>query len=185
MSAEHERSPGTDRPRTRRLFFALWPDDLTRQSLAHATRKAVRGSGGKPVPVSNLHATAAFLGSIDESRLPALLAVGEAVAPDAFTLTLDKVEHWPRQGILCAMAAERSLEAEALAARLRDGLLAAGFAPDLKPFRPHLTLARKVIKPHALGPITPVEWPIDALALVESETDPAGSRYTVIRRWPP
>jgi len=53
-------------PATRRLFFALWPDEATREQLAHITRKAVRGSGGRPIPVENLHSTLVFLGSVPE-----------------------------------------------------------------------------------------------------------------------
>ena len=41
----------------RRLFFALWPDEVQRCALEHNAAKAVRHSGGRPVAAANLHVT--------------------------------------------------------------------------------------------------------------------------------
>jgi 2'-5' RNA ligase len=170
-------------PRTRRLFFALWPDDETRERISHATRKAVRGSGGRPIPAENLHTTVAFLGSVTEERLAEVMALGEGSGSVPFEMTLDRVEHWAKPMVLCAGCRSAPPEAMQLADEVRIRLGRAGFAPDLKPFRPHVTLARKVIKPHALGAIHPVTWQVGELALVESDTTPDGSRYQVLQRW--
>lgn len=169
---------------TRRLFFALWPDDATREALAHATRKAVRASGGRPVPASNLHATLLFIGSVAAERVAELEQAAEGVPLPSFTLVINRMEHWPKPAVLCATAPLVPAEARTLAATLQRSVAHAGFAPDVKPFRAHVTVARKVVKPHALGPIHPVHWPIKGFALVESETLAEGSRYTVVRHWP-
>src|SRR5581483_1928235 len=93
---------------TRRIFFALWPDERVRAALAHATHKAVRSCGGRPVPVHNLHATLLFLGSVPESRIPDVVAVAanarsamdDAVAVGGWTqgasldFTFDRIEFW-------------------------------------------------------------------------------------------
>lgn len=170
-------------PATRRLFFALWPDDATREALAHATRKAVRASGGRPVPTSNLHATLLFIGSVPEERVGEMERAAAGVALSSCTLVFDRIEHWPRPAVLCATAPVVPDEARNLAAALFRRVAQAGFVPDVKPFRAHVTLARKVVKPHALGPMHPVHWPINGFALMESETLAEGSRYTVLRRW--
>jgi len=70
--------------RTRRLFFAFWPDEATREAMHHSARKAVRGSGGRPVPASNLHVTVAFLGSVAESLRPEVERIGAEVAAEGF-----------------------------------------------------------------------------------------------------
>jgi len=172
------------RERVRRLFFAFWPDDATREALVHACRKAVRGSGGRPVHPANLHATVAFLGSVAERLLPAL---GEAAAtlPGApLELTLDRIAFWPKPQVLVAASSMPSNAASELAARLWLRLKPLGIDPDPRPYQPHVTLARKVRKPHADLSMKRVRWSVSELALVESVTDPAGARYQVLSRWP-
>src|SRR5262245_57348130 len=71
MSSEHA---------LRRLFFALWPDSEMQAALAEVTRRWVSGIGGKPIPPENFHFTLAFLGSMDERRVPELEPIAESVA---------------------------------------------------------------------------------------------------------
>ena len=174
---------------TRRLFFALWPDEAMRHELAHAARKSVKAAGGKPVPVENLHATLAFLGSVAEESVVSLAAIAERVAvvddaaPEVIDLTLNQIDHWPRSQLVCATATRSSEGARALAERLKRELVAGGFAPDLKPFREHVTLVRKVARvtrPLAMAEVT---WSFHSFSLVESRTDPAGSIYSCCESW--
>ena len=51
-----------ERPETRRLFFALWPDEATRERMA-ALLKALRGARGRAVKAEKLHVTLAFIGT--------------------------------------------------------------------------------------------------------------------------
>ena len=171
--------------RARRLFFALWPDPATREALAHATRKAVRHCGGRPVAEDNLHATVAFLGPVPEGRLEAVLAAGAgaAGAATAFAVSLDTIDFWPRPQVLVATAATPP-EAAALAEALWRRVEPLGIARDLRPLRVHVTLARKVRKPAPGLGMHPVAWRVPDLALVESVTDPAGARYTPLAGWP-
>ena len=173
-----------DEPKARRLFFAIWPDESARSAFAHATRKAVRASGGRPIPVANLHSTLAFLGQVSTERLPHVTAAAEALDCPSFELIFDRLEHWPRPAILCAVCSRPPPAAGELAAALWKLLAKQGFTPDPKPYWPHVTLARKVEKPHAVGALHPVAWPVDGIALVESVTASEGSQYTVIERWP-
>mgnify|MGYP003441747327 CR=1 FL=1 len=67
--------------------------------------------------------------------------------------------------------------------RLRAALDAAGFTPEARPFRPHVTLARKV-RSAADSLLDPAFlWRTDGFALVRSVTDPAGSRYEPVDWW--
>jgi 2'-5' RNA ligase len=169
---------------TRRLFFALWPDETCRAALAHVTRKAARASGGRPVAVSNLHSTLAFLGAVKEAQFATVAQVGAQVRQASFRLVLDRLEHWPKQGVLCLTSTEPPPASAELAAGLWKLLAVQGFVPDSKPYRPHVTVARKVVKPHALGAIHPVEWRVEDFALVESVTAPEGAQYTPLQHWP-
>jgi len=168
----------------RRLFFAFWPDDGTREALARACRKAIRGSGGRPVAEANLHVTVAFLGAVAGDRLPELSAVAAGLRAGPLEITFDRIDHWARPQVLVALCSEPSPAAAALAAALWAGLRPLGIPPDLRPYQPHVTLARKVRRPGRDLGMRPVPWPVRDLALVESVTDPDGARYAVLKRWP-
>jgi RNA 2',3'-cyclic 3'-phosphodiesterase len=186
-------APQTRRPPARRLFFALWPDEEQRAALAHATRKAARASGGRPVPPESLHATLAFFGSVAAERVPELRALagsaGAHLAPPEpwLALSFESIAHWPRAQVLCALAAEEAPGGEAvraLAHTLAVAGRAAGFTPDLKPFRAHVTVARKVLRAPAAQTMRPVRWCFDSFALIESRTDPEGAVYSVVQSYP-
>jgi 2'-5' RNA ligase len=167
--------------RSLRLFFALWPTERMQSVLAKTAAAAVSAAGGRPIPTQNLHSTLAFLGYVPENRFGDLSVVDSVAAPP-IALTLDRIEHWRRPEILCACASVTPQAALDLARELKDALLAAGFSPDLKPFRAHVTLARKVARARDAS-MTPVEWSFDSIALVASQTAPSGSSYSVVRSW--
>jgi len=188
------REPGTSKEPGRRLFFALWPDEAMQGALAEASREAIRRSEGQPVPVQNYHFTLAFLGSVAESRIEVVQAVAARVAADfrgerqasgAYVrIGLDRIEYWKKQEILCATASTASPAAVALSDALKQALTAEGFAPDLKPFRAHVTLARKVGRATAHQTVPPIWWDFPAFHLIESQTLPAGSLYSSRANWP-
>lgn len=179
---------------TRRLFFALWPTASMQSELAAAARLAMDSvHGGRVVPRESLHLTLAFLGSVPE---PAIVTVRESAreacqaypsagsAAPSLEVTLDEIDYWPRSQVLCATASRESAGAAELAQGLKQSLSAAGFSPDLKPFRAHVTLARQVRGRPADGELSPVRWAFSDFALVESRTGPSGSLYSVLESWP-
>ena len=190
MGPEGPPGQAAAREPTRRLFFALWPDEAMRQAMAQATRKAARASGGRPVPMASLHVTLAFLGSVPERRLPELAdlarTAAESVGP-ALELRFDHLEHWRAAHIVCAAPAEPPMPVAVLARALQDLLVGRGFTPDLKPFRPHVTVVRKVARPGSMDPLGkahPVIWRFAELALIESRTLREGALYSVVGSYP-
>jgi 2'-5' RNA ligase len=176
--------------RTQRLFFALWPEEQARAALAHATAKAVRHSGGRPVPAANLHVTLAFLGAVQERRIGELRQLAESQAAaftraQPITLRFDHFDYFRRAQVVCALAAaEDSAAVQPLASALQDASAAAGFNPDLKPFRAHVTVARKVTHATVPAALRPVVWEFSAFALVSSRTEAAGPVYSVVESYP-
>jgi 2'-5' RNA ligase len=144
-----------------------------------------------------------FLGSVAESRIPDLVALaGHAVSdadvlaamttPDRAVLvrpdfTFDRIEFWPKSHLLVAATSASLGPAHALAVELSGALRrrasALGLAPDLKPFRAHVTLARKVVRVSRALEMRPVRWSLDGFALVESRTEPEGAQYCVLERF--
>jgi RNA 2',3'-cyclic 3'-phosphodiesterase len=155
-----------------------------REAMVHATGEAARASGGRPVPAANLHVTLAFLGSVPERRLGELAEIARgAAAGGGLEIAFDHVEYWRAAQLLCALPVEAPAPVTALARRLQDVFAASGFAPDLKPFRPHVTLARKVYRTPRGLEMEPVSWRFANFVLVDSKTLPEGSVYTVLERF--
>jgi RNA 2',3'-cyclic 3'-phosphodiesterase len=155
-----------------------------REAMVRATGKAAQASGGRPVPASNLHVTLAFLGSVPERRLPELAEIARgAAAGGRLDLAFDRLEYWRAAQLLCALPAEAPVPIIALARGLQDALAVSGFAPDLKPFRPHVTVMRKVSRPVRTEQIHPVAWSFTELALVESRTFATGALYSVVESY--
>jgi RNA 2',3'-cyclic 3'-phosphodiesterase len=170
---------------TRRLFFALWPDAAQRHALEHAAAKAVRHSGGRPVPAENLHVTLAFLGNVATGRIPELQRIARdlavALAPHApVSLTFARLTHWKEAQVLCALTAPESAAARALALALQEGAANLGLSTERRPFQAHVTLARKVVRPGVVPRLRPVLWRFDTFALIDSRTEPSGPVYSVL-----
>ena len=54
---------------------------------------------------------------------------------------------------------------------------------NIKPFRQHVTAARKVVRPGPAGKMHPVLWRFTELALIESRTLPEGALYSVVESY--
>lgn len=171
-----------------RLFFALWPDDAVCDALAAAARPLLDACRGRQIPKRNYHLTLAFLGGVADERLDAICAAAATVrasaSASAFDLELDVHGHWRGPRVAWLGCSNPPVAAQTLADTLWTALAPIGFAPDPRPFRPHLTVLRGCRACEWPGPVSPVSWPVRDFALVRSETLPEGPRYSVLARWP-
>jgi 2'-5' RNA ligase len=168
-----------------RLFFALWPDDRVREELAAVVKWLKRSVSAKWVNTEKLHMTLAFLGDVEADRLDTLKSGAGSLDGSAFELNLDRVELWRRPGIICLGASSPPDALNSLAADLATNLRSAGFELETRPFRAHLTVARKAkILPPDLKFSDPVRWSVASFCLVESRIDRQGSHYAILRDWP-
>jgi 2'-5' RNA ligase len=172
----------------RRLFFALWATAEERRALSAVAAAAVGSSGGRAVPEENLHVTLAFLGQVPAARTTELAALAHrvgtngALAGTPLVLQFERLAYWHAPQILVALSTAGAAAA-ALAAALQREASAAGFLPDLKPFRAHVTVARKVTHAAASTPLPSVSWKCAEFVLVESRTIATGSVYSVLESY--
>lgn len=174
--------PGERRPRLR-LFFALWPGEEVRQAMVRATRKALRASGGRPVPPENLHVTLAFLGSVDEAAVAGIRAAAARVRAEPFCLTLDTISLRRKSRLVWLAPTEQPAALTGLHSALWDALEPEGFQRERRAFRAHLTMVRKVSRPGRMDLEGTVAWPVEDFVLVRSVTHSRGAHYEVIDRW--
>ena len=170
-----------------RLFFALQPTPAQAAALVADIAPLVKELEGQPSPAANLHATLCFLGAVAEDALASLRDAASRVRRRPVMLEFAALDFWEKPEILCATASE-SESARDLSAALVEATAAAGFLPDRKPFRAHLTLARKVRRRVAGN----FEWPraiatvsvrCEQFVLMESRRGDAGSTYSVVDSW--
>lgn len=173
-----------DKKPRHRLFFALWPQESVCEEMQPTLRRLQTSLTARWVPPQNLHMTLAFLGDIETGRLPGVKAAASFVRAQAFEMLLDRIEHWRRPQVICLSPSKLTTPLERLAAELAANLRAEGFELDDRPFRAHMTLARKAPFPpqnNRLDP--PIRWPCDSFALVESRHDSGGSHYVILDRF--
>jgi len=173
--------PADARPASRRVFFALWPDDATRSAISRATRRAVQISGGRPIAKDRLHLTVAFLGELTEQGLEAARSV-PPIPVGEFEITLDGLGVWPESKILWLAPLAPPPALGELEAALWEGLAERGFVPDERVYRPHMTLARRSRPVEET--VEPVRWTVRDLVLVESFPEGKNVHYEVLERWP-
>lgn len=156
---------------TRRLFFALWPDEPGRDALLAAARDARFAPGGRAVPRHNLHLTLCFLGDTDAATEARARERAALIRHPPVPVTFDALEWWSGPRVLVAVAPDE------VAAPL-----ARGICPHIKSFRAHVTLAREVPGPaRERAEMTPVAWSCDRFVLVESRR---GAPYSIVGEWP-
>ena len=166
--------------RLTRLFTALWPAPSLQAAIAQWQgtwdwpRQAAR------VKTERLHATLHFLGDVPARRLPELTDA-LAVPFEPFELDLGVAAVWPH-GVAVVEPVTTPPALTALHARVGDVLRRLELPVDARPYRPHVTLARRAhaAKPPAEGP--GLRWRVnDGYVLVRSL--PGGAGYEVIARF--
>ncbi len=176
------------RPAAARLFFALCPDEATRDAIYRASRNLAQGSGGRVIPPEQFHITLAFLGSVQAELEPRVAALAEGTASEVaaapFSFELDELGFWPSSKVIWYGCSHTPEALRSLAMELRRRLHSASLPPDPGKFTPHVTLARWVRKAGPFAPAARISWEAREFVLIRSETLANGVRYTPLARCP-
>jgi RNA 2',3'-cyclic 3'-phosphodiesterase len=173
-----------------RLFVAVPLPPEIRAALADQLRDLTLP--GKPVPIGNWHLTLRFLGAADEVRYDRVRAeVDQALDRSAFAVALESLGAFPnprRATVLWVGIAAGRDRLTDLAGVVEDAAVAAGFEPEDRPYRPHLTISRirpdtdvRAVLEHPVGPL---RFTVDHLALYRSHLGGAAARYEVLETFP-
>ncbi len=173
----------TEASRAVRAFFALSPDATVREGLATLGRDVARRSRGRAVSPENAHLTLAFIGDVAKSALPILQGVGDRMPTKGFVLSFDSLGAWRASGVAWIAPSALPPTLLTLHSTLADALVAAGFELETRPFRPHVTLARRCLQPLPRARCTPILWRADQLFLIGSELRPEGPIYRNLASW--
>jgi 2'-5' RNA ligase len=175
-----------------RAFVAVEIPEGPRQAVADLMRRLrpQADPGLRWVREEALHLTLRFLGWTDPATVDGLrapLAAAAAACPK-FAMRLRGLGTFPEGGRPRVLWVGLEVPKEALVLQEACERIAveAGFAPELRPFRPHLTLGRwkdRGSRP-ALPPADLGEGTVFRLVLFRSDLHPAGAVYTPIETFP-
>lgn len=168
-------------PADHRLFVAVWPTASVLGRIEEI--QAQLPPKGRNVRPANVHLTLAFLGDVAPARLAECERALGGVEASAFELVLDRIDVWRRSRIVWLGTRVEAAPVQLLAEQVSTRLADVGFARESRPFRTHVTLARKLGRLPPLPEFRPVEWPVQGFTLTASELSPAGARYRNVREW--
>jgi 2'-5' RNA ligase len=184
---------GAEHGETLRAFFGIPLSEEARRVAGELQRRLRRLPGAESVRWVRpeiLHVTLRFLGDVARERVPELAReVGRALAGETpFELRLGAVRGFPsaRRPRVVALEVEEPERLVALAAAVERGTLAAGFAPEERGFRAHVSLGRlRDGRPPAVETVAAPDFPpspVREVILYRSELSPSGSRYECLER---
>lgn len=191
--------PGADLPGRRIFVAAPLPEHVSSEitAVVERVREAGVADGGRDVRwvrLDGLHLTLRFLGPTLDDRIGAVLDAVRVTAADGhpFQITIGGAGTFPndtRPRALWLGLRSGGEDLAMLAASVDRALAGAGWPPEQKPFRAHLTLARadgvpagarvaaRLIQASAA---LRIECPIERIGLFESLTGGGPARYEPI-----
>jgi 2'-5' RNA ligase len=175
-----------------RAFVALELPEAAREAIgALQARLRPRLGRIRLVRPEGAHLTLRFLGETSPVRLASMReALGKTASLcPPFEARLGGLGTFPERGSprILWLAVEVPDAVSSLQAACERAAVAAGFPPEGRPFRPHLTLGRW--RERAERPDLPEGTDlglarVDALVIFRSELRPEGARYTALARFP-
>ncbi|MCA9774391.1 MAG: RNA 2',3'-cyclic phosphodiesterase [Myxococcales bacterium] len=193
--------PEPEKQKALRLFVAVSPTEEIRARVAailDALRREDRSHSVRWVAAENVHLTLRFLGASPPERVPELRALLDEVGGRATPMELDlsgcgAFPDWRRPRVVWLGIAPNGALA-GLVQAVEEGVTRLGYAPEDRPYRPHLTLGR--VRPgaragqglegaaRAASGTWSGRWRVETLALYESEPGPKGAVYRALHRAP-
>lgn len=166
-----------------RLFFSLWPDETVRGRISLATDN-LQLCEGRRLAKSNYHMTLAFLGNVSEETEERLSHFAANLRYPACGFRLERSGWWPKPKIAWLAPTLWPEELGDLARDLNDAARDMGISMPERPWRPHVTVARKIKTAFPEREIEPIDWQIADFCLVESITGDVAPEYRVKASWP-
>ena len=167
---------------TKRLFYALWPDDRQRDRLRNQISPVAKLVEGQAIYRGDWHVTLTFIGAFPESRIPELHTRAAAIPFEPFRTRFDRMEYWPRAKVACLVGATVPPALERLVDSLNWVITDLGVEVDERRYRPHITVVRRArpFETQRLAQPAVVDW--TGFELIESVSVPGGAKYHPLKQ---
>jgi len=172
----------------KRLFFALDISPSDKEKV-HTWRKRQLNIQAKAVSQNNFHITLAFLGGVSEHLEKQIIkSCEQTIKPNLplyshpVTLQFDRLNIFKKPQVLYLDCSNFPQPLINLANSLKQRAMSLNISQEDRPYRPHLTIYRKVKKlPDVLPPKLPLN--ISTFSLYHSQSTPNGIIYTAVNTW--
>ncbi len=167
---------------SQRLFFALLPDTAALNEIK-AIQQQLPADKLRLYSAENLHQTLVFLGEFAEPKLMDLISACNTVKILPISMQYTTLTYWPQPKVLCLLAETASPGLLALVTALQEIVSQFDVPADNRPYRPHITLARKAGESIHLD-IKPICFTAHEFVLMQSVSSDNGPLYQPLYRWP-
>jgi 2'-5' RNA ligase len=177
-----------------RLFVGIPLSPAVLSELSTVVARLRSGSDGlRWMAPESWHITLQFLGNTEPEKLSCLVTrLGEVRSPSV-PVHLTQLGFFDRAGVFYADV-RLTPELVALADRITVATAVCGFVPEVRPFHPHITLARakeqgrsqplRILERRILRPPSFTRFVAPEFLLYESHLSPAGATYEVRHQFP-
>lgn len=167
---------------TQRLFFALLPDAPAKAKIINIQQQ-LPADNLRLYSADNLHQTLVFLGEFAESQLMQLITACQSIDLPPITMQFEQLSFWPQPKVLCLLAPTVPDACQRLVSMLQEIAGQFNVTLDDRPYRPHITLARKASAAVDLA-FSPICFTADEFVLMQSVSSDNGPLYQPLYRWP-
>ena len=165
-----------------RLFFALWPTDDIRRAMWKTGGRLHEVWGGRRMKPDTLHMSLVFLGDTPAERLDELRTLAAGQEGRTFNLGFKQAACWRHNKVGFISPDDTPPALVQLVYGLEEGLEAAGFHFDQRPYKPHVTLLRNT-RCTTQVVFEPIAWHPEEFVLVASDLTEHGPVYQLLGRW--
>lgn len=166
-----------------RLFFALWPNEETRNQLDQVAQQ-FKNENILLTKKNNLHITLEFLGEVSEDDQQALKETVSKITGEIFDIELTRVGWWNKPQILWIGTTQIPKQLLSLVKSIKKCAKQQGLKTDQREYKPHVTIARKVKQVIVPTETFLIPWQVNSFALVISKSTESGVNYQVLQEWP-
>jgi len=170
---------------SKRLFLALWPGECEQERFYTQARQHRPTAECRLVAAHRLHLTLCFLGSVDNTASEhCVCTVASTIAWRPFAIEFDRLGWFAQPRVMWIGCSDIPAQLPTLVTGLQSGFAQCGFEPERRHYRPHITVARKVMQSPEAKEVESTSCYFDSLALVESRMGRRGVEYITLASWP-
>ena len=167
---------------SQRLFFALLPDAEAKAAIS-SLQQQLPEDALRIYTADNLHQTLVYLGEFSEADLMELITACQSIHLPPVKMQFEQLIFWPQPKVLCLLAQTEPAELLELVQALNEIAGLFDVKLDPRPYRPHITLARKASEAIELD-FAPISFIADEFVLMQSQSTDTGPVYKPLYCWP-